>query len=114
MNPHLGFFSYHGAQLIIQEFVPSEKEEMKLEHPFGRGMNFEIETADLSGLIKSLEKNNYPLTRGIKESWRNVGIKDKLFGSQEILVNEERLGRKKCIRLTIFYLFLIVKSKTDA
>ena len=87
-NPHFAFFSYHGSQLMIQELVRDEKEEMKLEHPFGRGMNFEIETPDLSELMKSLEKNNYPLTRGIKESWRDVGIKDKLFGSQEILVND--------------------------
>ncbi len=87
-NPSFAFFSHFGAQLMIQELRPGEKEEMQLEHPFGREMNFEIDTPDLQVLITSLEKHNYPLTRGIKESWRDVGIKGKLYGSKEILVND--------------------------
>lgn len=87
-NPNFAFLSHYGAQIMIQELRPSEKEEMKLEHPFGRGMNFEIDTPDLQILITSLEKHNYPLTRGIKESWRDVGVKGKLYGSKEILVND--------------------------
>lgn len=73
---------------MIQELVPGEKEEMKLESPFGRGINFEIDTPDLSVLIESLESNHYPLTRGVKESWRDVGERGSLNGSKEILVND--------------------------
>lgn len=87
-NPKFAFFSYYDAQLMIQELVPGEKEEMKLEYPFGRGLNFEIDTPDITLIIKSLEQNNYPLTRGIKESWRDVGAKGKRHGSKEILVND--------------------------
>lgn len=87
-NPQFAFFSYYGAQLMIQELVPGEKEEMKLEYPFGRGLNFEIDTPDLLVIIKSLEKNNYPLTRGIKENWRDVGVQGKRHRSKEILVKD--------------------------
>lgn len=88
INPRFAFFSYYEAQIMIQELVPGEKEGMKLEYPFGRGMNFEIDTPNLSEIIKSLEKNGYPLTRGIKESWRDIGTKGELHGSQEILIND--------------------------
>ena len=71
---------------MIQELVQGEKEEIKLEYPFGRGINFEIATPDVSTLILHLEERHYPLTRGIKESWRSIG-KNKEHGSREILVN---------------------------
>lgn len=88
INPHFAFLLYNNAQLMIQELRTGEKEEMKLEYPFGRGINFEIDSPDLSVLIQSLEKHTYPLTRGVKESWRDVGIKGKLYGSKEILVHD--------------------------
>ncbi|MFA5770376.1 MAG: VOC family protein [Patescibacteria group bacterium] len=87
-NPPFAFFSYFESQIMIQELAPGEKEEMKLEYPFGRGMNFEIKTPDLSIIINALQKNHHPLTRGIKESWRDTGVKGKRHGSQEILVND--------------------------
>lgn len=62
--------------------------EMKLEYPFGRGMNFEIDTPDLLILIDSLEKHNYPLNESLKECWRNVGVKGKVYGSKEFRVND--------------------------
>ena len=87
-NPNFAFLSYHGAQLMIQELAPGEKEEMKLEQPFGRGINFEIDTPDLSEIIDSLEKNHYPLTKEVKENRRDVGEKDSLNRSKEIFVND--------------------------
>ena len=87
-NPSFAFFSYYEAQLMIQELVPGEKEEMKLEYPFGRGINFEIDMPDLSEIINSLEKNHYPLTKGVKENWRDVGEEDSLNRSKEILVSD--------------------------
>lgn len=88
VDPLFAFLSYNNAQLMIQELVPGEKEEMQLEHPFGRGMNYEIKTLDLSMIIASLEKHQYPLSRGIKESWRDTGVKGKRHGSKEILVHD--------------------------
>lgn len=85
-NPEFAFMSYGEAQLMIQELAPGEKEKMKLEYPFGRGLNFEIRTPDLLGLIESLKKNNYPLQREISESWRDIGIQGKEFGSREFRV----------------------------
>lgn len=86
-NPLFAFFSYGDAQFMIQQLRPGEKETMQLEHPFGRGMNFEIDTPSVTNLIASLKANNYPLARDIKESWRDIG-NGILGGSQEILVHD--------------------------
>ena len=83
-NPKFGFLSYQGSQLMIQELAPGEKEAEKIEQPFGRGINFQIETDDIQAIIDSLNKNNCPLKRGIKDSWyRKNNI---LHGCREILV----------------------------
>ena len=39
-NSNFAFLSYQGSQLMIQELRAREKEIEKLEHPFGRGINF--------------------------------------------------------------------------
>lgn len=85
-NPMFGFLSYQGSQLMIQELVSGEKESERMEQPFGRGINFQIETNSVQTIIDSLTKNNYPLKRGIKDSWyRENNI---LHGCREILVTD--------------------------
>ena len=71
---------------MIQELAPGEKESEKLEYPFGRGINFQINTPSVQIIIDSLAKNNYPLKRGIKDSWYRA--EKKLYGCREILVSD--------------------------
>lgn len=85
-NPNFGFLSYQGSQLMIQELQVGEKETEKLEYPFGRGINFQIETDNIQTVVNSLDKRNYPLKRGIKDNWyRKNNI---LHGCREILVTD--------------------------
>lgn len=84
-SPLFAFLSYQGSQLMIQQ--EDENEEWhngKPEYPFGRGLNFQIESDDVQKIVDSLAHNNYPLKRGVKESWYKV--KDVLHGHREILV----------------------------
>ena len=83
-NPNFAFLSYNGSQIMIQELRPGEIELEKLEHPLGRGINFEIDTKSVQAIIDSLEKNNYPIKRGIKDSWYKAD--NKSYGCREILV----------------------------
>ena len=85
-NPEFAFMSYGEGQVMIQELVPGEKEEMQLEYPFGRGINFEIRTSDVLNLTAALKQNSYPLHKTITESWRDIGIPGKEFGSREFRV----------------------------
>ena len=54
-NPKFGFLSYQGSQIMLQELIPGEKEKEKLEYPFGRGINFQIETDDIQKIIDSYQ-----------------------------------------------------------
>ncbi|NMC36310.1 VOC family protein [Candidatus Beckwithbacteria bacterium] len=101
-HPNFAFLSYQGSQLMIQELVPGEKEKENLDYPFGRGINFQIDTESVNPIMKSLKQHEYPLIRGIKDSWYQAG--KVVYGCREILVNDpdgyllrfsESLGKKK-------------------
>lgn len=86
-GPEFAFVSYQGtSQLMLQELVAGEKEEEKLERPFGRGINFQIETENVQAIIDSLKKFNFPLQRGIKDSWYEG--EGEAYGCREILVRD--------------------------
>jgi catechol 2,3-dioxygenase-like lactoylglutathione lyase family enzyme len=77
------FLSYQGAQIMIQE-RNGVWDTGKLEHPFGRGINFQIETKDIKKLLKSLKQHGYHIFAGLKDNWYR---KDrKLLGCREFLV----------------------------
>ncbi len=84
-KPRFSFLSYQGSQLMIQQ--EDEDEEWhngKPEYPYGRGINFQIETDSIQKIVNSLKKHNYPLKGRIKNNWYKV--KDTLHGCREILV----------------------------
>lgn len=85
-NPKFGFLSYQGSQIMVQELVSGEKESEKMEQPFGRGINFQIETSSVQTIIDSLSQNNYPIKRGIKDNWYQEN--NILHGCREILVSD--------------------------
>ena len=84
-NPLFAFLSYQGSQIMIQQEDNDEEwHNGKPEYPYGRGLNFQVETSDVQKIIGSLTRNNYPLKRGVKDSWyRENNI---LHGCREILV----------------------------
>lgn len=85
LDPLFAFLSYQGSQVMIQQEDDDEDwYNGKPKYPYGRGINFQIETDDVQKIIDSLSKNKYPLKRGVKESWYKV--KDTLHGCKEILV----------------------------
>lgn len=88
-NPKFAFLSFESSQIMIQQLDPNEKAEYKVgefEYPFGRGINFQIETNDVEQLAKSLKNNNYPLRRDLKDSWYREN--DTLHGCRQILVQD--------------------------
>lgn len=84
-NPLFAFLSYQGSQLMIQQDDEDEDWHNGIpEYPYGRGLNFQIETDNVQKIIESLKQYNYPLKRGVKDSWYKV--KDTLHGCREFLV----------------------------
>ncbi|MBR9682348.1 MAG: VOC family protein [Candidatus Aenigmarchaeota archaeon] len=79
------FLSFQGSQIMIEEYSEDPVWDTgKLEHPFGRGINFQIDIDDVDSLVNSLKKANYSIKMDIREKWYKKD--DKLLGVREILV----------------------------
>lgn len=88
-SPKFAFLSFEGSQIMIQELNPNEEDEYKVgkfEYPFGRGINFQIDTKDVGKLAESLKQNNYPVRRDVKDSWYREN--DMLHGCRQILAQD--------------------------
>ena len=86
-RPEEGFFflSFEGSQIMVEE-VNDHWWTGELEHPFGRGINFQIAVRDISSLVERLEEAGVPLFRPVCEKWYRGG--DAEFGQIEFLVQD--------------------------
>ncbi len=81
------FLSLGEIQLMLQELVLDNKWETgKLEYPFGRGINFQLEVNDVDSIYNSLKDNGYKIMVEMEENWYRQD--DKLLGSKEFLVQD--------------------------
>lgn len=100
-NPAFAYLEQETVQLMLEEYHKDSWQTGSLEPPLGRGVNFQIELSDISGIYENLLKARYPLFADIEEEWYNVG--DTLSGQREFLVKDpdgyllrfvEHLGEK--------------------
>jgi len=86
-RPEDGFYflSLEGSQIMIEE-VNDTWWTGELEHPFGRGINFQIEVSDVSVLVERLDEVGIALFRPVCERWYRGG--DAEFGQIEFLVQD--------------------------
>ncbi len=78
------FLSFQGTQIMLSE--NNTWNTGKLEHPFGRGINFQIEVKDINLLVKSLKTNKLKLFRNPEDHWYRKG--KELLGNREFLVQD--------------------------
>jgi len=105
------FVSYQGSQLMLDELKSdSDWQTGKLEYPYGRGINFQIEVTNIDhiyNLLKknkfSIKKNKFSIKRKFMENWYECN--GELLGNKEFLVMDpdgylirfcEELGVKIC------------------
>ena len=81
------FLSLGEIQFMLQELAIDNKWETgKLEYPFGRGINFQLEVDNVDTIYNSLKDNGYEIMVEIEENWyRQDG---KLLGCKEFLVQD--------------------------
>lgn len=79
------FLSYQGSQLMIEQ-INDNWNVGKLEHPFGRGINFQIETNEIEEISKRLKENNINI---YKDIFKSEYIADgEVFEESELLVQD--------------------------
>ena len=79
------FLALGEAQLMLEQKSNSWA-TAALEHPLGRGLNFQIEVEELGPLLARLGAANYPLFQEPAEEWYRVG--DELEGQRQFLVQD--------------------------
>ncbi|MBL7159596.1 VOC family protein [Candidatus Microgenomates bacterium] len=77
--------SFQGSQIMIEE-VNNDWSTGKLEYPFGRGINFQIEVNKVQSILDNLKKYNYPIFIESKDSWYRQD--NQLLGSKEFLIKD--------------------------
>ena len=77
--------SFQDVQLMIEE-INDNWVTGKLEHPFGRGINLQIEVDKIKPILTNLKNNHYPLFIKLEENWYRKG--NELLGNKEFLVQD--------------------------
>ena len=72
-RPAFSFLSREGSQLMLEEIEPKDSWITdKLERPFGRGVNFQIEVSDADSLYKTFKNTAVRFFRNLEESTYKV------------------------------------------
>ncbi|MBR6034158.1 MAG: VOC family protein [Clostridia bacterium] len=81
------FISMGEIQFMLQEISDDDKWNIApLSYPFGNGINFQLEVANVQEIYDALKKNNYGITFEIEENWYRQG--NKKLGNKEFLVKD--------------------------
>lgn len=80
------YLERQGAQVMLCQ-INGNWQTGPLERPFGRGVNFQIATDDLTPIRDALDKNTWPLFEETSESWYRIGETEET-GSRELLVQD--------------------------
>lgn len=80
------YLDFEGIQWMLQAQEANDWQTSKLEKPYGRGLNFQLECANASLIRDKLVKQNYPLFRDLEDSWRKTD--SVLSGAREFLVQD--------------------------
>lgn len=81
------FISYQGTQFMLQELEENEKWSIgELKHPYGNGVNFQIEVSNIEKIHDALKTSGYKIAFDIEENWYRQD--NKLLGNKEFLIQD--------------------------
>lgn len=81
------FISYQGTQFMLQELEENEKWSIgELKHPYGNGVNFQIEVSNVEKIYDALKTSGYKIAFDIEENWHRQD--NKLLGNKEFLIQD--------------------------
>jgi predicted enzyme related to lactoylglutathione lyase len=79
------YLAFGEAQLMLED-ARGAWSTAPAERPFGRGVNLQIDCADVEALAARISAAGHPLWRGMVESWYRAG--DLEVGQRELLVQD--------------------------
>ena len=85
-NPRFAYLEQEGVQLMLEELTEDSWIAGPTEYPFGRGMNLQIELADIEPAHQRLRDKRIALFEELDEAWFRLG--DRESGQKEFLVQD--------------------------
>lgn len=86
-DPLFAYLSVEDAQLMVEERTGSEWwVTSELNHPYGRGINFQITVDSIDPYASRLMNDDYQLFEEIREEWYQV--EDVERGNRQFLVQD--------------------------
>lgn len=89
-RPDEGFayLQQDGSQVMLEQLDPGSRNWVTgpLEPPLGRGINFQIEVADVERVLESLHESAWPLFMDTEEKWYVVADHER--GQRQFLVQD--------------------------
>ncbi|SIQ44290.1 Catechol 2,3-dioxygenase [Aeromonas sp. RU39B] len=85
-NPPFAYLDHEGVQLMLEASHAGGWQTAELIAPFGRGINLQMEFADIQPQLERLQTANWPLFRPLTESWYAADEVEN--GQQEFLVQD--------------------------
>ena len=74
------------AQIMLEEYSDNSWITGRLEKPFGRGINFQIDVEDMDGQLEKIKTQGIPLYEEVTESWYRAENFEN--GQMEFLVQD--------------------------
>jgi catechol 2,3-dioxygenase-like lactoylglutathione lyase family enzyme len=66
---NFAYLELDGIELMLEGYDPEAWLTGPLEPPFGRGINFQMEVADIEGIVERLNAINHAFFRRLRETW---------------------------------------------
>ena len=68
-EPRFAYLEFEGAHLMLEELQTDSWALAEIARPFGRGMNLQLECADVEGVRDRVLGAGYELYRGMEDAW---------------------------------------------
>lgn len=85
-DEHFVYLDLRGAQMMLEEQQPEQWVTAKMERPFGRGINFQIEVPSVQLILDRLQAQGYQLFVEPETRWYQAG--DIMHGQLQFLVQD--------------------------
>jgi catechol 2,3-dioxygenase-like lactoylglutathione lyase family enzyme len=75
-----------GAEMMLEQPTGRAFVYGPLEHPYGRGINFQIEVADVESLYAAATASPWPVTLGLEDRWYRQGERES--GNRQFVMQD--------------------------
>ena len=85
-EPNFAYLEQENVQIMIEQLHEGSWLVDSMFHPFGRGINFQIELTDIGQIYAKLKSSNITFFENVEESWYETG--NVLYGQKEFLIQD--------------------------